>query len=100
LPTDEASTGSPSSPSSSQSAGSPRLADLTTLSPSIAHFMRVAEMSMPSRSRTVSFGSRSSSSRVIPISSSVSSEVAAVEIAQPWPSKDTSLTLPSSSSLM
>ena len=57
---------SPSTPSSSQSAGSPRLADLTTLRPSIAHFIRVAEMSMPSRSRTVSFGRRRSSSRVMP----------------------------------
>ena len=36
----------------------------------------------------------------MPSSSSVSSEVAAVEIAQPWPSKETSLTRPSSSSLM
>ena len=71
-----------------------------TLRPSIAHFIRVAEISIPSSSRTVSFGSRSSSSRVIPISSSVRSDVAAVEIAQPCPSKETSLTRPSSPSLM
>ncbi len=89
-----ASAGSPASPSSSHSAGSPRLALLTTLRPSIAHFIRVAEMSIPSRSRTNSFGSRSTSSRVLPTSSSVSSEVAAVEIAQPLPSKATSATRP------
>ena len=95
-----ASAGSPTSPSSSHSAGSPRPALLTTLRPSIAHFIRVAEISIPSRSRTNSFGSRSSSSRVLPTSSSVSSEVAAVEIAQPLPSKATSATRPSSSSRM
>ena len=55
--------GLPASPSSSQSAGSPRLALFTTLRPSIAHFIRVAEMSIPSSSRTNSFGRRSSSSR-------------------------------------
>lgn len=40
--------------SSSQSAAAPRAADLTTLSDSSAHLMRVAEMSMPSRSSTKS----------------------------------------------
>ena len=52
-----ASLGSPRSPSSSQSADWPRLAPLTTLSPSRAHLIRVAEMSIPRSSRTTSFGS-------------------------------------------
>ena len=84
--------GSPASPSSSHSAGWPRLALLTIFRPSIAHFIRVAEISIPSSSSTYSFGSRSSSSRDLPTSSSVSSEVAAVEIAQPLPSKAISAT--------
>ena len=85
--------GSPVSPSSSHSAGWPREALLTIFRPSIAHFIRVAEISIPSSSRTNSLGSCSSSSRLLPTSSSVSSEVAAVEIAQPLPSKATSATL-------
>src|SRR5699024_10500068 len=39
--------GSPCCPSSSQSAASPRLAPLITLRPSIAQFIRGAEMSIP-----------------------------------------------------
>src|SRR6476660_6446012 len=70
----------------SQSTAPPRLALLSTLSDSSAHFMRVAEMSMPSRSRTNERSRRRMSSTFMPLTSSEAIEAAAWLIAQPWPS--------------
>ena len=67
-----------------------------TLSESSAHLRRVGEMSIPSRSISQSALSSGSSSTRLPISSSETIEAAAWEIAQPWPWKRRSATLPSS----
>jgi hypothetical protein len=53
--------------SSGQVAISPRAADLSTLRPSVAHFMRVGLMPMPTFSSTLSFESRATSSRRCPL---------------------------------
>ena len=86
--------------SGSQATAWPRPAHLMTFSDSSAHLMRVAEMSIPSRSSTNSRSSLSSFVDRIPISSSEAIEAAAWEIAQPWPENATSATLPSSSTLI
>src|SRR3954451_7088782 len=67
----------------SHSAAAPRPALLSTLRLSSAHFMRVAEISMPSRSRMKSRSRRSRSSTVMPFTSSEAIEAAAWLIAQP-----------------
>ena len=74
----------------------PRPARLSTLRLSSAHFMRVAEMSIPSSRRTNERSSRSSSSTFMPLTSSEAIDAAAWLIAQPWPLKRTSSTVPSS----
>jgi hypothetical protein len=74
----------------------PSPADLSTLSVSSAHFIRVAEMSIPSRSSTKSRSSRIRSSTGIPTTSSEAIDADACEIAQPWPEKRTSVMRPSS----
>ena len=79
----------------SQPAAWPSPALLSTFRLSSAHFMRVAEMSIPSRSSTNSRSSSSSSPTGIPITSSEAIEADACEIAQPWPEKRTSATLSS-----
>ena len=77
----------------------PSPADLSTFSVSSAHFMRVAEMSIPSRSSTKSRSSRIRSSTGMPTSSSDAIDADACEIAQPWPEKRTSAMRPSSPTL-
>ena len=56
---------------------------MSTFSDSSAHFIRVAEMSIPSRSSTNDRSSASSSEIFIPLTSSEAIEAAAWEIAQP-----------------
>ena len=85
--------------SDSQATAWPSPADLSTFSESRAHFMRVAEMSIPSRSSTKSRSRRRRSSTGMPMTSSEAIEADAWEIAQPWPEKRTAATRPSSSSL-
>ena len=63
----------------SQPAAWPRPALLSTFSVSSAHFMRVAEMSIPSRSSTKSRSSLSRSPTGIPITSSEAIEAAGLE---------------------
>ena len=67
----------------SQSAASPSAAHFRTFRLSSAHFMRVAEMSMPSRSRTKRRSRRISSSTDMPLTSSETMDAAAWLIAQP-----------------
>ena len=65
-----------------------------TLRESSAHFMRVAEMSMPEEvqdERPVELDA--ARRRAMPTSSSEAIEADACEIAQPWPSKRTSSTV-------
>src|SRR5919199_3925595 len=81
---------------SSHCAAAPRLALLSTFSESSAHFIRVAEMSIPSSSRTKSRSSLRSSSGVMPLTSSETIDADAWLIAQPWPEKRTSSIRPSS----
>ena len=81
----------------SQSTAAPSPALLRTFSDSSAHFMRVAEMSMPSRSRTNERSSAARSSTLMPLTSSEAIDAAAWLIAQPWPSKRRSSTVLSSS---
>src|SRR4051794_22695093 len=81
----------------SQSTDPPSPALLRTFSDSSAHFIRVAEMSIPSRSRTNERSSLTTSSTFIPLTSSDAIDAAAWLIAQPWPSKRTSCTMPSAS---
>src|SRR5215212_2376481 len=76
--------------------GSPVVAPRITLRLSSAHLRRVGEMSMPSCSMAQSASSLLTSSTRIPISSSELIDAAAWEIAQPWPWKRSSDTLPSS----
>ena len=75
--------------SDSQATAWPSPADLSTFSDSSAHFMRVAEMSIPSRSSTKSRSRRRRSSTGMPSTSSDAMEADACEIAQPWPEKRT-----------
>ncbi len=74
----------------SQSAAAPRPALLSTLRDSSAHFMRVAEMSIPSSSRMNVRSRRSRSSTFMPLTSSEAIDAEAWLIAQPWPLKRTS----------
>src|SRR5919199_783047 len=81
---------------SSHCAAAPRLALLSTFSASSAHFIRVAEMSIPSSSSTNSRSRRRSSSGVMPLISSDTIEADAWLIAHPWPEKRTASIRPSS----
>ena len=83
--------------SGSQSTAWPSAAPFSTLSESSAHFIRVAEMSIPNRSRMNLRSRRSKSSDPIPLTSSEAIEAAACEIAHPWPENRTSAILPAAS---
>src|SRR3954451_13860044 len=83
--------------SGSQSTAPPRPADFRTFSDSSAHFMRVAEMSIPRKSSMNERSSFSRSATGMPLTSSEAIDAAAWLIAQPWPSNRMSSIVPPSS---